>query len=43
MLMWRKVMDQVTLSFTELTRTTKVVVEALCVLSVILLLKANWN
>ena len=43
MLMWRKVMDQVTLSFTELTSTTKVVVEALCVLSVILLLKANWN
>ena len=31
--------DQVTLSFTELTSTTKVVVEALCVLSVILLLK----
>ena len=43
MLMWRKVMDQVTLSFTELTSTTKVVVEALCVLSVILLLKANWS
>ena len=43
MLMWRKVMDQVTLLFTELTRMTKVVVEALCVLSVILLLKANWN
>ena len=36
-------MDQVTLSLTELTRTTKVVVEALRVLSVILLLKANWN
>ena len=37
------VMDQVTLLFTELTSTTKVVVETLCVLSVILLLKANWN
>ena len=43
MLMWRKVMDQVTLSFTELTRMTKVVVEALCVLPVILLLTAYWN
>ena len=43
MLMWRKVIDQVTLSFTEITRTTKIVVEALCVLSVILLLKAKGS
>ena len=36
-------MDQVNLSLTELTSMIEVVVVALCVLSVILLLKANWN